>query len=415
MFFQLASKSLLHRKGSVLLTILAMTVSIFVMIGVEHIREQAKNNFASSISGVDLIIGSRTGKINLLLYSVFRIGSPTANISWQTFKGIQENQAVDWTIPISLGDSHKGYRVLGTDNNYFSHFRYSNQQALAFKDGQAFKGVFDIVLGAKVADALGYHIGDKLTLSHGIGSTSFSHHDNAPFQIVGILQTTGTPVDRTLHVRLQGLEAVHLPVSVLNKLIQRTDTQNTTTDLLTAEILAPKSITAIMVGLNSKLRVFNFQREINTNKQEPLTAILPGVAISELWQSMSIFENSLRLISILVFISALMGLSAMLLSSISERKQEIKLLRMIGASPSFIYWFIELEAILISFMSVLSALALLSLAIGLTRSEIMSNYGLSINSNVLSSNSIEMLGFIFLLTLFAAIPPAWAAFRKAKT
>lgn len=408
MFIRLASKSLQHRKGSVLLTIFAMTISILVILGVEHIREQAKTSFASSVSGVDLIVGSRTGKINLLLYSVFRIGSPTANISWKSYQDIKDNNAVAWTVPISLGDSHKGYRVLGTNRDYFTHFHYGNKQALTFTQGQSFAGVFEVVLGSKVAEALNYHVGDKLTLSHGIGATSFTQHDEAPFQVVGILKPTGTPVDQTVHVSLQGLEAVHMPKHILNRLKTHPD------DPRIAKTLVPKSITATMLGLNSKLQIFNFQRAINTNKNEPLTAILPGVVLSELWQSIAIFESSLRLISLLVFISALMGLSAMLLSSIRERKPEIKLLRMMGASPRFIYWFIELEAILITLISATLAIGLLNLSLWLSKSKIVDNYGLSINANVISESSLQMLGIILVLTLIAAIPSALSAFKNAK-
>ena len=114
MFFRLAYKSLLDRKGSVLLTLLAISVSIFVLLGIEHIRHQAKESFGNTVSGTDLIVGARTGNLNLLLYSVFRIGNATNNIRWETYEEIASNPSVEWTIPISLGDSHRGYRVMGT-------------------------------------------------------------------------------------------------------------------------------------------------------------------------------------------------------------------------------------------------------------------------------------------------------------
>jgi len=108
MFFRLAYKSLLNRKGSAILTLMAMTVSVFVLIAVEHIRYQAKESFSNTVSGVDLIVGARTGSLNLLLYSVFRIGTPTNNISWSTYEKIASSKNVKWAIPIALGDSHKG-------------------------------------------------------------------------------------------------------------------------------------------------------------------------------------------------------------------------------------------------------------------------------------------------------------------
>ncbi|REL32234.1 ABC transporter permease [Thalassotalea euphylliae] len=408
MLLQIASKSLWHRKGSVMLTIFAVTVSIVVILATEHIRQQAKTNFANSVSGVDLIVGTRTGSLNLLLYSVFRMGAPTNNISWQAYQSVSQHNAVKWAVPISLGDSHKGYRVLGTTTNYFTYFSFGQQQQLSFEAGRAFNGVFELVLGSEVAKRLGYQLGDKLILSHGIGSTSFTQHKQSPFQVVGILAPTGTPVDRSLHVSLQGLSAVHL-ARPLNS-----GQQPASQVSMAAPELQPTSVTAVMLGLTSKMRVFQLQRQINTDNNEPLMAILPGVALQELWQTMSVVEKALRLISALVVISALLGLSAMLISSINERRQEIKLLRMIGASPLFIYWFIELEAMLIVIVSALLATGLLSTGLISAQHYLLNHYGLAITPNVFSQANVITLLLIAVLAFIAAIPPALSAFRNAK-
>lgn len=409
MFLRLASKSLSSRKGAVLLTIFAMSVSVFVMLGVDHIRQQAKSSFASSVSGTDLIVGTRTSSLNLLLYSVFRIGAPTSNIQWKSFEKISEHNQVSWSIPISLGDSHKGYRVLGTNENYFEHFSFGSKQTLTFSEGHQFRGVFDVVLGAKVATKLGYNIGDSVTLSHGIGSTSFTKHSQSPFNVVGILNATGTPVDQTLHVSLQGLEAVHLARPVDFSTLAEKELSEFERNYLT-----PKSVTAVMIGLKSRMMVFNFQREINNDISDPLLAILPGVALSELWQTMSMAESALRLVSALVLVSALLGLSAMLLTSIRERNQEIKLLRMIGASPLFIYWFIELEALLITLVSITLGMAALMLSISISRDYLLSSFGIALETNIFSTSSVQALCVILLFAFLAAVPSALSAFRTAR-
>lgn len=410
MFIKLAYKSLLYRKGSVILTVFALSISMLVMFGVEHIREQAKVSFTNSVSGVDLIVGSRTGEINLLLYSVFRMGKPTNNMSWRSYDDISNNSLVKWALPISLGDSHKGYRVLGTSADYFTHFSYGEKQPLAFIKGNGIQNIFDVVIGAEVAKALNYDVGDKITLSHGVGKVSFTNHKDTPFHIVGVLKPTGTAVDQTLHVSLQGLEVVHLPASKRKQYINKN-----TSVLEYYPELQPKSVTAVMVGLKSKIRAFQFQRKINTGSKEPLMAILPGVALSELWQTLSVAENTLRLVSSLVIISTLFGLSAMLLTSIRERKQEIKLLRMIGASPFFIYWLIELEALLITLFSAVFAISFLTLGLALSESFLLSQYGLVITTNVLTTNTIVTIGVLLLLTLLAACPPAFMAFKEASS
>jgi len=256
MLIKLATKSLLDRKGSVALTCIAMTISIFVLLGVEHIRKETKDSFSSTVSGTDLIVGARSGSLNLLLYSVFRMGSATNNISWASYQEIANRPEIDWTIPISLGDSHQGYRVLGTNNDYFQHFSYGRKQLLKFAQGGEFKGIYDVVLGSEVAAELAYQLGDPIIISHGIGETSFNDHSQYPFKIIGVLAATGTPVDQTVHVQLEGIEAIHDSPSTKPAQLQ------------------PNSITAFLVGLKSRISTFSLQREISEKSGEALSAIL---------------------------------------------------------------------------------------------------------------------------------------------
>lgn len=409
MFAKLAMKSLINRKGSVVLTLMAMTVSIFVLLGVEHIRNQAKESFSNTVSGVDLIVGARTGSLNLLLYSVFRIGAPTNNISWQSFKAIASSPDVDWAIPISLGDSHKGYRVLGTTTDYFQYFSYGKQHKLRFDQGQVFSEVFDVVLGSDVAKQLLYKLGDKIVLAHGLANTSFSLHDDKPFKVVGILAPTGTPVDQTVHVSLQGIEAIHLGWQPGVK----TSNSALTQEQLKQTDLEPKNITAFMLGLKSKIATFKVQRAINNYTKEPLLSILPGVALSELWQMMGILENTLLLISILVLVAAVLGLSAMLLSSIRERGREIQLLRVIGAPPSFLFFLIELEALLISMFSIIIGAGLLTVCLIVAQEFLLSQFGIYIDHNILSKNSLYLVAIVSISTLLAAAIPSLNAYKQA--
>ncbi len=411
MFLTLASKSLVNRKGSVLLTILAMSVSIFVLLGVEHVRYQAKESFSNTVSGVDLIVGARTGSLNLLLYSVFRIGAPTNNISWNTFKNIQKKSDAAWVIPISLGDSHKGYRVLGTTKEYFTHFSYGKQHRLTMQQGVAFDQVFDVVLGAEVAAKLGYQLGDKIVLAHGMAATSFSLHEDKPFQVVGILSPTGTPVDQTLHVSLQGIEAIHVDWK------EGVHSANSDKPMTLDEMnnLTPKSITAFMLGLKSKMKVFQTQRMINEFQQEPLIAILPGITLSELWQMIGMLENTLRLISALVLLAALLGLSAMLLASIRERSHEIHLLRVIGAPPRFLFFLIEIEALLISLLSIGVGMSILYSSLLVFDGYLTTQFGLYIDINFLTKSNLLLIAIIVLSALIAAAIPSFKIYNRAKS
>jgi putative ABC transport system permease protein len=393
MFIRLAWRSLLNRKGSVALTFLAISVSVFVLLGIEHIRQQAKFSFNNTVSGVDLIVGARTGDINLLLYSAFRLGSSTNNVTWESYQEIAEKPKVAWTIPISLGDSHKGYRVMGTTIDYFKHFRYGQKKPLAFTHGEAFSKVFDVVLGAVVARKLNYQLNDKLVLAHGIASTSFILHDKTPFRVVGILKPTGTPVDYTLHVSLSGIEAIHSDLALND--------------------FTPKTITAFMVGLHSKMATFLVQREINNYRAEPLSAILPGVTLTQLWQMMTIMENTLILVSALVLLASLLGLSAMLLTSIRERQREIAIMRSLGAPPLFVFMLIQTEALLITLASSAFALLLLFVSLLCFQNFLADNFSLSISTYVLDKNILYLLLSIIISALVISLIPAISAYSTA--
>ena len=408
MFLKVAVSSLLSRKGSAVMTLMAISVAIFVLLGIEQIRQQARESFASTVSGVDLIVGAKTGSLNLLLYSVFRIGSPTDNISWQAYREIADADDVAWTIPISLGDSHKGYRVVGTTEAFFKYFSFGKERRLAFYKGEAFEGTFDAVLGSEVATALGYSMGTEVILAHGLASASFTKHDNQPFVVVGVLAPTGTPVDHTIHVRLEGIEAIHaggskVPIGAFTQ-ANRPNTN----------FSEPESITAFMLGLKSRMSTFNVQRQINEFAGEPLMAILPGVALSELWQTMSIFENVLRLISALVLLAAVLGMGAVLLASIRERRQEIHLLRMMGASPFYLFCLVEMEALILCLLGMLLGGVCLFTALFVIGNAVFSRFGIYLDATLLTPEAALMLVAVLLATLVAAAVPSLKMYTSAR-
>lgn len=406
MIFSIATGSLKSRKSSVILTIISLVVSISLLLSVEHVRKEAKDSFGRTVSGVDLIVGARTGQLNLLLYSVFRVGNATNNIDWETFQKIQSDAQVKWAIPVSLGDSHKGYRVMGTSTGYFEHFRYGQKQLLSFDQGNPFTGILETVIGAEVAQKLGYQVGDKITLSHGVGGVSFSNHDDAPFVVTGILSATGTPVDQTVHVSLESLELVHLPAGRVAQYV--TDPEAA----LQQNPLQPKSITAFFLGLNSKFATFGVQRSINNYRTEPLLAILPGVALAELWQMLGTVENLLRFISALILISSLFGLATMLLASMRERHREIAVLRAIGAGPGLLFLLIQAEAILVAAISTLLALLLVWFTLLLSYDWLSAHYGLFISTDLFTQDALWIAALVIIATSLVACIPAIGAYRR---
>lgn len=408
--FRLALASLANRRFTALLTVFAIALSVCLLLAVERVRTEARASFASTISGTDLIVGARSGSVNLLLYSVFRIGNATNNIRWDSFETLAHNPKVKWAIPISLGDSHKGYRVMGTSEAYFEHYRYGRAQALKLAEGKPFADMFDVVLGAEVAEALKYKLGDKVVLSHGVATVSLVQHDDKPFTVVGILERTGTPVDRTLHISLAGMEALH--VDWQNGVPAR-GAGKVNADQARAMDLQPKAITAFMLGLNSKIATFAVQREINEYRGEPLLAILPGVALQELWSLMGTAEKALFVVSLFVVLTGLIGMLTAILTSLNERRREMAILRSVGARPWHIASLLVLEAFALALAGAVLGLVLLHLGIALAQGYVQANYGLYLPLALPSRYEWTLLGGILAAALLMGAVPAWRAYRQS--
>ncbi|MDE1233807.1 ABC transporter permease [Vibrio aestuarianus] len=404
----LAWKSVLNRKTTAMLSILTVAISVILLMGVERIRTQAKNSFANTISGTDLIVGGRSGQVNLLLYSVFRIGNATNNIDWKSYQDFSQHRAVKWAIPISLGDSHKGFRVMGTNHSYFENFKYGSKQPLTFSQGTEFNGLFETVLGSDVAKTLGYHIGSDIIIAHGISDVGFSRHDNLPFKVVGILAPTGTPVDKTVHVSLEAIEAIHVGWES-GAHLGNTPSQ----EQLAQYDFQPKQITAMLVGLKSRIQTFALQREINNYRQEPLSAIMPGVALQELWSMMSVAEQALMAVSIFVVAAGLLGMLSSLLTSLQERRREMAILRAMGAQPKHIFALLISEATTLTFMGIVVGLIGLYALLAIAQPFIAQQYGIQITLSAISRYEWQLLAYVQLAGVIIGFIPALRAYRQS--
>ena len=408
---RLALASLANRRFTAWLTVFAIALSVCLLLVVERIRTETRSSFASTISGTDLIVGARSGSINLLLYSVFRLGNATNNIRWDSFETIARNPKVKWAIPISLGDSHRGYRVMGTSRAYFEHYQYGRGQALQLAQGQTFADdPFAVVLGAEVAEALHYQLGQQLVLAHGVATISLSKHDDKPFTVVGILKRTGTPVDRTLHISLQGMQALHID---WQNGVPAQGKGRISAEQARSMDLQPQAITAAMLGLNSKIATFSVQRQINEFRGEPLLAILPGVALQELWSLMGSAEKALFVVSLFVVLTGLIGMLTAILTSLNERRREMAILRSVGARPWHIASLLIVEAFALALAGVLLGLGLLYLGIALAQGYVQANYGLFLPLALPSRYEWTLLGAILAAALLMGALPAWRAYRQS--
>jgi putative ABC transport system permease protein len=404
---RLALKSLLNRWITALLTVGTIAASVVLLLGVEEVRTGARQSFADTISGTDLIVGARSGSLNLLLYSVFRIGNATNNVTWQSYQDIAQRPEVAWIVPLSLGDSHHGFRVLGTTPDYFAHYKFRQGQGLVFRDGKPFSDLFDAVIGADVAAKLGYKVGDPIVVAHGLGSVSFVEHDDKPFRVVGILERTGTPLDRTVHVSLEAIEAIHVDWQSG----ARVPGQSVSAEDVRKMDLKPKAITAALVGLKSRLTAFRLQRAINEYRAEPLTAILPGAALQELWGLVGTAETALKVVSAMVVATALLGMLTMILSTLNERRREMAILRSVGARPRTVLGLLMAEAGVLTAVGVALGIVLLYAALFLARPYVDATYGLHLPIAPLKPDAWATLGMVVLGGCLAGLLPALRAYR----
>lgn len=406
---RLATQSLRNRSLTAFLTVLAIALSVMLFLGVDKVRTGARQSFADTISGTDLIVGARTGGIQLLLYSVFRIGNATNNITWKSYSDIAGQPSVAWSVPLSLGDSHRGFRVLGTTPAYFEHYKYRHGQSLAFSQGAPFKDLYDVVLGADVARDLGYKVGDKVVIAHGLGRVSFVEHADKPFHVSGILKKTGTPVDRTLHVSLEAIEAIHVDwqngIPVAGQTVSAEQARKLD--------LTPTAITAALIGLKSKLATFRMQRLINNYPEEPLSAIIPGATLQELWGLVGTAETALSAVSAMVIATALLGMVTAILTTLNERRREMAILRSVGARPATILGMLTTEAAMLTLLGIILGVVLFYFALFILRPVIDQQYGLQMSLAPLPPGQLLTLGVILLGGLLAGLIPGIRAYRMS--
>lgn len=395
----LVFKSLINRRATAILTVASIAVSAGLLSIVDRVRTDTQTSFANTISGTDLIVGARSGDLNLLLYSVFRIGNPTNNVSWETYETIGARPEVDWTIPVSLGDAHRGYRVLATDLGYFSHYLYADRRSLSFLKGGPFTSATETVIGAEVAERLGYDVGREIVVSHGLADTSFLTHDEDPFTVSGILARTGTPVDRTVHISLGGMDLIH---------------SDGGGDRVAPPVegYEPEEITAFLVGLKSKTAIFGLQRYVNAFEDEPMTAVIPGVALQQLWGLVRVAEYALLGVSAMVVLASVLGLLSTLLVSLNERRREMSVLRSVGARPGHIFALLLSEAAMLAFLGALSGLLLVQLGILAIRQYALSEFGIQLSVE-LRAFDLYVLAGILGIAVLVSIVPAWRAYRNS--
>ena len=410
-WFTLAKKSLLNRKLSTSLTVFSMVLSLILLMTVERIKRAAQDGFTQSISGVDLVVGARSGPLQIILYSVFNIGQATQNVSIESYNQIKNRPEVEWTVPYSLGDGHKGFRVVATNEDFFKYYQFRSKEKIEMAEGAPFSGFFDVVIGADVARTLNYHIGSEVVVAHGVTSgPAIQEHDDKPFKVTGIMKPTGTPLDRALYISLEAMEAIHIDWQSGSAPSAKTQIKAET---LTKEMLHPKAITSFFLRTKSRIEILRLQRWINEYQEEPLLAVIPGVVLGELWSSLSMVEKVLKGISFLVMVVGLISMLIALMTSLNERRREMAILRVLGAGLKSIVALIVFETFLLSSTAIVIACAVKIVLEWIWGPWVQSNYGLYLQAPLFSTNEVTYIAIMLLSSLVISLIPAVSAMRSA--
>jgi putative ABC transport system permease protein len=398
----LVFKSLRNRLAIASLTALSVALSVFLFASVEKLREGARAGFSQTVSGTHIVAGARSGQIPLLLFSLFHIGSPTSNVSYASYLKYKKNPAVAWALPLSIGDSHKGFRVVGTSANFMKHFRYRNQQQLRLAEGSFSLARLKAVLGSTAARELRYAVGSKLVLTHGISDVQGIHdHEESPFVVEGVLEATGTPLDKGIYVSLESIELMHH------------EEEHEGAGAFHGNTPAPSKITSFLIGVKQPVDILPLMRQINEDETEPLTAILPGVVLSEIWNIMGYAESILKLVSLMVMLTALCGLFIALYASLAERYREMAILRALGASPRRIASLLVAESLILTVAGIVAGYALIGLVSLVFKNLLLRAFSVGVGVFPLTQGEYWFVGVLLFVGLVVALLPAWLLYRRA--
>ena len=391
------------------LVTISLMASMVLLLSIERIQQGTEEGFNQSISGVDAIIGPRSSSLELVLYTVFHLGRPTNNITTKTVNDTKQRSDISWLVPIALGDSHRGFRVVATQSNYFEHIKYGNNQSLIFLNGVAFSELSEAVLGSDVAERLNYNVGSEIQITHGSVESIGSKHDDFSFKVKGILKKTGTPIDQAIFLDLKGYELLHLGWMSGKKVFSLDDIDLSS---LPAGALDPKTVTAAFVGLKSKITLFKFTKSIREYSKEAISAVIPGIALSELWSIVGLVDKGFQLLSWIIVTISLIAMVTLIIASLDNRKQEMTIYRANGASPKFLAIMVICESLVIGLVAIIGAIILVTVVTYFATNQLNLALGISPSFKWISLEEIKVFGLILFAGVLSSLVPAVMVFRK---
>ncbi|MBK6946849.1 MAG: ABC transporter permease [Haliscomenobacter sp.] len=357
----LSWKNLINKPLSLLLSLVLFSLGVGLVSLLLLVTRQLEEKFEKNLAGIDLVIGAKGSPLQLILSGMYHIDAPTGNIPISEVRPFlnPRHPLIQKAVPLSLGDSYRNYRIVGTTSAFFDLY----QAAIA--EGRSFENVMEAVAGAEAARALGLKIGDTFRSSHGLADDEDMEHKESSFTLCGILKPTGSVADQLILTPAQSIWAVHDHGSVFEEAGEEPheDHEEGHEDHETFDIAKPltdypdKDITSLLIQFKGRnIQTLNMQRSINENTD--LQAATPAIEITRLYTLLGLGADALRWLAFVIIAVSGLSIFISLYSSLKDRRYELALMRTMGASPSTLFALIILEGLFLAVIGYLIGMLL---------------------------------------------------------
>lgn len=396
---KLSWKNLAHKPLQTFLSLLLFGLGVGLVIFLFLVQTQIQDKFDKNLAGIDLVIGAKGSPLQLILCSMYHIDSPTGNISLEEARPFMRpgHPLIQRAVPLSLGDNYKGFRVVGTTHEFVQLYRDSIEQ------GRLWDKPMEVTLGANAAEELGLKIGDRFQSAHGlVNDETLEHSDADAFVVVGILATAGSVIDQLILTATESIWQVHEGHD------EEAHEQEEGEEHLEEEEL---QITSLLIQFKSQtnFQALNMARGINENTN--LQAASPAWEISSIREQLGLGVNALQVLAYVIVAVSAMSIFISLFSSLRERRYELSLMRVMGASRRKLFTMILLEGLVLASMGFLLGFLLSHLSMQLLAGYMQESFRYSFTGMTFLGSELLVLAGALLTGLLAALLPALQASR----
>lgn len=401
---RLSWKNLLDKPWSLMLSLVLFGLGVGLISLLMLLNTQLEEKFSRNLAGVDLVVGAKGSPLQLILSSMYHLDAPTGNIPLEECKAFlnPRHPIIAKAVPLSLGDSYRAFRIVGTDTSFFSLY-----QAQVAK-GVLFRNAMEVTIGATVAAVLKLNVGDTFQSSHGlIEDDQLVHEDAAPFRVVGILEPTGAVVDQLILTDTRSVWMVHGPHVEEGEGEDHDHADSVDLNKPLYQITG-QSITCILIQFKGRnIQALNMQRSINENTN--LQAATPAIEINRLYSLLGTGAEALRWLAIIIVLVSGLSIFISLFSSLRERRYELAVMRTLGASPGVLFALIITEGLILAILGYILGILLSHGGMELLARYMEDSYRYAFTGWRFLQEEFWLLGGALLIGFLAAIIPAWQA------